>query len=102
MGTVSGGDAPFGFPMGLEPPFSHDAFHPFMIDAASLPLQLLGDAPIAIAWPLASNGCNGLLISGLRVMILGTAGAIQYSYTHLTTSPSPVVANRMRFHSSRG
>src|SRR5438093_13594634 len=48
MGTVSGRDASFGFPMGLEPQFSHEAFHAFMIDGPSLPLQLLGDAPIAI------------------------------------------------------
>ena len=61
MGTVRGRDASFGFPMSLEPQFSHDAFHSFMIDDPSLPLQLLGDAPIAIAWPLASHSCNGLL-----------------------------------------
>jgi len=60
MGTVRGRDASFGFAMGLEPQFSHDAFHSFMIDGPSLPLQLLGDAPLAIVWPFASHGCNGL------------------------------------------
>ena len=81
MGTVRRIDASFGFPIGLEPQFAHDAFHAFMIDAPSLSLQLFGDAPIAIAWPLASHACNGLLqrplISSHRAMIIGTASTVQ-------------------------
>jgi len=81
MGAIRGPDAPFGFAMGLQPQFSHDAFHAFMIDAPSLPLQLLGDAPIAIAGPLPSYGCYGLLqrllISTRRAIILGTAATLQ-------------------------
>lgn len=81
MATLRGRDTPFGFAMGLEPLFSHDAFHAFMIEAPSLPLQLLGETPIAIVGPLTSYGCDGLpqrlLISSRRAMRNGTAGTVQ-------------------------
>src|SRR5436305_6311882 len=81
MGTIRGPDASFGFALGLETQFAHEAFYAFMIDAPSLPLQLLGDAPIAIAGPLASHGYNGLaqllFISLLSVMVIGTASKLQ-------------------------
>jgi hypothetical protein len=86
MGTLRCRDASFGFSMCLEPQFSHDAFHSFMIDGPSLLLQWLGDVPIAIAWSLSSHGCNGslqrLLISSRRAMIRGTAGTVQ-DFTNL-------------------
>ncbi len=81
MGTTRCIDASFGFAMSLQSQFSYDAFHAFMIDVPSLPLQLLGDAPIAIAGPLASHRCNRLpqrlLMSNSAAMLIGAAGAVQ-------------------------